>query len=97
MGPRRRHTPEQPERASRGQTPSHVWVADITYVRCYEGWLYLAIVMNLFSRKIVGWSMRDSLEAEIVSDALAMAVARRQPEAGVIHHSDRGSGSTRAS
>ena len=71
--------------------PDHVWVADITYVRCYDGWLYLAIVMDLFSRKIVGWSMRASLEAEIVSDALAMAVARRRPTTAVVHHSDRGS------
>ena len=77
--------------------PDRAWVADSTYIRCYDGWLNLAIVMDLFSRKIVGWSMRTSLEAEIVADALAMAVTRRQPAAGVIHHSDRGSQYTRAS
>lgn len=71
--------------------PDQKWVADITYVRCDEGWLYLAVVMDVFSRKIVGWSMRSDLGAEIVSDALAMAVARRRPPVGVIHHSDRGS------
>lgn len=83
--------PDLVERDFTAAAPNRVWVADITYVRCYDGWLYLAIVMDLFSRKIVGWSMRASLEAEIVADALAMAVARRQPVAGVIHHSDRGS------
>ncbi len=83
--------PDLLERDFTAAAPNLAWVADITYVRCYEGWLYLAIVMDLFSRKIVGWSMRDTLEAEIVSDALAMSVARRRPAAGVIHHSDRGS------
>ena len=83
--------PDLVKRDFTAAAPDRVWVADITYVRCYEGWLYLAIVMDLFSRKIVGWSMRDTLEAEIVSDALAMAVARRRPTAAVVHHSDRGS------
>jgi len=83
--------PDLLRRNFRSDAPDRAWVADITYIRCYEGWLYLAIVMDLFSGKIVGWSMRASLEAEIVADALAMAVARRQPAAGVIHHSDRGS------
>ncbi len=83
--------PDLLKRNFRADAPDRAWVADITYVRCYEGWLYLAIVMDLFSRKIVGWSMRDTLEAEIVSDALAMAVARRRPTTAVVHHSDRGS------
>jgi transposase InsO family protein len=56
-----------------------------------EGWLFLGVVMDACSRKIVGWSMRDDLKAELVVDALAMAVTRRRPPAGVIHHSDRGS------
>ena len=89
--PAARPAPDLLERDFTAAAPNLVWVADITYVRCYDGWLYLAIVMDLFSRKIVGWSMRDTLEAEIVSDALAMAVARRRPAAGVVHHSDRGS------
>ncbi len=89
--PAARPAPDLLERDFTAAAPNLVWVADITYVRCFDGWLYLAIVMDLFSRKIVGWSMRASLEAEIVSDALAMAVARRRPAAGVVHHSDRGS------
>ena len=83
--------PDLVKRDFTAAAPDRVWVADITYVRCYDGWLYLAIVIDLFSRKIVGWSMRDTLEAEIVSDALAMAVARRRPTSAVVHHSDRGS------
>ena len=89
--PAAKPAPDLLERDFTAAAPNLVWVADITYVRCYDGWLYLAIVMDLFSRKIVGWSMRDTLEAEIVSDALAMAVARRKPTTGVVHHSDRGS------
>jgi len=82
--------PDLLKRNFSADAPDRVWVAD-TYIRCHEGWLYLAIVIDFFSRKIVGWSMRASLEAEIVSDALAMAVARRRRAAGVIHRSDRGS------
>jgi transposase InsO family protein len=70
--------------------PDQKWVADITYIPTHEGWLFLAGVSDCYSRKLVGWSMRDSLEAELVADAIAMAVARRQPPPGVIHHSDRG-------
>jgi putative transposase len=64
---------------------------DITYVPTLEGWLFLGIVMDIYSRKIVGWSMRDNLEADLVVDALAMAVTRRKPSGRLIHHSDRGS------
>lgn len=71
--------------------PDQKWLADITYIPTYEGWLFLAGINDVFSRKLVGWSMRDNLEAEIVADAIGMAVARRQPGDGVIHHSDRGS------
>ena len=67
------------------------WVVDITYVPTAEGWLYLAGVMDLCSRKIVGWSMADHMGTGLVSDALGMAVARRCPAAGLLHHSDRGS------
>jgi len=70
--------------------PNQVWTADITYIPTTEGWLYLAVEMDLYSRKIVGWSMADHLRAELPLAALAMAVARRRPEAGLIHHSDRG-------
>lgn len=71
--------------------PNKLWVADITYIRTWEGWLYLAAVMDCYSRKIVGWQLADSLRAQIVVDALEMAVKARKPASGLIHHSDRGS------
>jgi putative transposase len=70
---------------------NRLWAADITYVRTWEGWLYLASVMDLYSRRIVGWALADHLRAELVVDALEMAVARRRPDAGLVHHSDQGS------
>ena len=70
--------------------PNRVWLADITYIETDEGWLYLAAVMDLFSRKIVGWAMRDHLRTELASTALAMAIKRQRPAAGLVHHSDRG-------
>jgi putative transposase len=71
-------------------TPNRVWLADITYIPTGEGWLYLAAIMDLYSRKIVGWAMRDHLHTELASAALAMAIRRQRPPAGLIHHSDRG-------
>jgi putative transposase len=71
--------------------PNQVWLADITYVSTAEGWLYLAVVLDLFTRKIVGWSMRDHLRAELAIAALSMAIQRQRPAPGLIHHSDRGS------
>jgi putative transposase len=68
-----------------------VWASDITYIDTMEGWLYLAVVLDLRSRRVVGWSMSQSLESTIVLDALRMALSRRQPRKGVLHHSDRGS------
>lgn len=70
--------------------PNHVWVSDITFVRTREGWLYLAVVLDLHSRRVVGWAMRASLEWDLVRDALTMAIAQRRPPPGVLHHSDRG-------
>jgi putative transposase len=70
--------------------PNRVWLADITYIETGEGWLYLAAVMDLFSRKIVGWAMRDHLRTELASTALAMAIRRQRPPQGLVHHSDRG-------
>jgi putative transposase len=70
--------------------PNRVWLADITYIETDEGWLYLAAVMDLFSRKIVGWAMRDHLRTELASTALAMAISRQRPAQGLVHHSDRG-------
>ena len=71
--------------------PNQLWCADIKYVRTWQGWLYLAAVMDCYSRRIVGWSMRGDLEAELVVDALEMAITRRQPRPGLVHHSDQGS------
>lgn len=71
--------------------PNVLWVADITYLRSWEGWVYLAAVQDAFSRRIVGWAMAEHMKAELVTDALQMALARRRPEAGLIHHSDQGS------
>jgi putative transposase len=71
--------------------PDRLWVADITYVPTWEGYLFLAAVLDAWSRRCVGWSMRNDLKAELVIDALGMAVTRRRPRPGVIHHSDRGS------
>lgn len=71
--------------------PNRLWVADITCCRTWEGWLYLAAVLDCYSRRCVGWSIRDDLRAELVSDAVQMAIAARRPEGGLIHHSDRGS------
>jgi putative transposase len=67
------------------------WAADITYIDTQEGWLYLAVILDLRSRRVVGWSMSASLAERLVLDALRMALARRQPAHGILHHSDRGS------
>jgi putative transposase len=71
--------------------PNRCWVADITYLRTWEGWLYLVAVQDLYSRRIVGWSMADHMRAELVTDALEMALAHRRPDPGLIWHSDQGS------
>jgi putative transposase len=84
-------TPDLVERRFVAERPNALWLADITYIETRQGYLFLAVVMDMFSRKIVGWSMRDDLKAELVVDALAMAVTRRRPPAGLVHHSDRGS------
>lgn len=70
--------------------PNRCWVADITYLRSWEGWLYLVAVQDLYSRRIVGWAMADHLRAELVTDALQMALAQRRPARGLIWHSDQG-------
>ena len=71
--------------------PDRLWVADITYLPTWAGWLYLAVVIDAHSRRVVGWSMRTDLKAELVVDALQMALTHRRPESPPIHHSDRGS------
>jgi putative transposase len=71
--------------------PNTKWVADITYIPAGEGWLYLAVVMDLYSRKIIGWGMSAQINADLVENALRMALYERQPDHGLLHHSDRGS------
>ncbi len=71
--------------------PNRLWVADITYLSTWEGWLYLAAVQDAFSRRIVGWAMAEHMRSELVVEALEMAVHRRRPGAGLVHHSDQGS------
>ncbi|WP_212805436.1 IS3 family transposase [Pseudomonas sp. Eqa60] len=71
--------------------PNKVWVTDITYIRTYEGWLYLAVVLDLFSRQIIGWSMKPQMTSDVAIDALLMAVWRRKPKQEVMIHSDQGS------
>lgn len=71
--------------------PNRYWVGDITYIATDEGWLYLAVVIDLFSRQIVGWSMNERMQAKLVNDALLMAIWKRKPAKGLIWHTDRGS------
>jgi putative transposase len=73
------------------ERPNQIWLADITYVPTEEGWLYLAVVLDLFTRKIVGWAMRDHMRAELTIAALTMAIQRQKLPPGLTHHSDRGS------
>ena len=72
------------------ERPNQFWTTDITYIRTWEGWLYLAVVLDLFSRRVVGWGMRSHLRTELALEALYMALGRRVPGAGLLHHSDRG-------
>jgi putative transposase len=71
--------------------PDTAWVTDITYIRTWQGWLYLAVVVDLYSRRVIGWSMKATMTRELVLDALLMAVWRRKPKASVVIHSDQGS------
>ena len=71
--------------------PNRVWGSDLTYLPTHEGWLYLALVVDLFSRKVVGWALAATMETSLVAAALEMAIGRRNPPPGLLHHSDRGS------
>jgi len=87
-------SPVAPNRLNRGftaQRPNEKWVADITGVWTSQGWLYLAVVLDLFSRKVIGWAMAARREDDLVIAALRMALFQRRPQAGLLHHSDRGS------
>jgi putative transposase len=87
------HAPVAPNTLDRdfdASLPNHKWVADITYIATDEGWLYLAVVLDLCSRRVVGWAMADHMRSELIGDALEMALAQRRPARGLLHHSDRG-------
>lgn len=79
------------ERQFNVNQPNQAWVSDITYVATQEGWLYLAVVIDLFSRKIIGWAMSSRMQAVLISDALKMAIRNRQLDDKLLFHSDRGS------
>jgi putative transposase len=77
-------------REFRAVAPNRLWLGDITYVATREGWLYLAVLLDAYSRRVVGWAMADHLRAELARDALAMALRARRPPPGLVHHTDRG-------
>jgi len=90
QNPERGTAPDLVRRHFTADGPDRTWVSDITYVPTRAGFLYLVVVIDVWSRRVVGWSMRDDMATPLVTDALDMAIARRRPQ-GVIHHSDRGS------
>ena len=79
------------ERNFEASAPNQVWVTDVTYVWTYEGWLYLAVIVDLYARRVVGWAASDANDTTLALSALSMAVEHRKPPRGLIHHSDRGS------
>ena len=79
------------DRQFEASAPNRTWLADITYIATSEGWLYLAVVLDLFSRRVVGWSMSGTMPQELTITALQMAITNRRPAPGLLHHSDRGS------
>jgi putative transposase len=79
------------DRDTHTTAPNQKWVADITYLETSEGWMYLSAVLDLYSRRIVGWALADHMKADLVCEALMMALMRERPGSGLIHHSDRGS------
>lgn len=89
--PGARTAPNLLNREFEASRPNQKWVSDITYIDTAEGWLYLASILDLYSRRVVGWAMADQMDADLVEAAWKMALLNRQPEASLLHHSDRGS------
>lgn len=83
--------PNLVDRKFYAQGPNQIWAGDITYIRTWEGWLYLAVVIDLYSRRVVGWAMANHMRTELVTEALQLAINQRCPSPGLIFHSDRGS------
>ncbi|MFD2632345.1 IS3 family transposase [Idiomarina piscisalsi] len=84
-------TPNRLNRVFNTEQPNQAWVTDVTYIKTHEGWLYLAVIVDLFSRRVIGWSMQQRMTKELVLDALLMAIWRRKPKKKVVVHSDQGS------
>lgn len=82
--------PDRLHRRFHVRRPNRCWVADLTYLDTAEGWVYLAVVLDLFSRRVIGWALRPTLHTDVTTAALRMALARRRPRRGLVHHSDRG-------
>lgn len=78
-------------RCFKAEEPNRVWIGDVTYIATRSGWLYLAVLLDLYSRKIIGWSMSNQIDKQLTLDALEMAIARRNPRSNVLHHTDQGS------
>lgn len=91
VDPQARKAPNHLDRKFHVDAPNHVWAGDITAIRTRQGWLYLAVVMDLYSRQVVGWAMEDAMEQELCLNALDMAVKRRRPPKQLLFHSDQGS------
>ena len=83
--------PDLVQRQFSAAAPNHTWVGDMTFIRTRQGWLHLAVLLDLYSRKVVGWSMGNKADTALHQAALSMATTQRQPQAGLIHHTDRGS------
>lgn len=90
LAPEAAAAPDLVRRNFDASSPNELWVADITYVPTWEGWLFLAVVTDVFTKRIVGWSMRNDITADVVVDALGMAATMQRPGPDLIHHSDRG-------
>ena len=90
-GPVSVHAPNRLQQQFTVARPNDAWVSDITHIRTHEGWLYLAVILDLFSRRVIGWSLQARIKKELVLDALLMAVWRRKPTSAVTVHTDQGS------
>ncbi len=85
------HAPDLVLRDWNPTQPDRLWVADMTQIATWQGWLHLSVIMDAYSRRVVGWSLAQHMRTELVQDALDMAVSRRKPDAGLVHHTDHGS------